>query len=206
MSLKKFKDKIQIQFMKKAFFLISILILISCKKESTESPKLNEKTTLSKSESKVIKRRDFPLKDLSKVELLSYEDRMRWDKRNTKEENKYTKDLVVDYKLNFDSTKIKERVILNSALKTELLQLMTQDTCTIEEFVSDCYMPRHMILFRDQKNRIIGYKELCLSCKGFRESKNLKDNNGFCFSQMEELLKKAGIKYFDDNEEKEIIY
>ncbi|KFF05928.1 hypothetical protein [Flavobacterium reichenbachii] len=188
--------------MRKAFFLIFVLVIVSCKKENTESPIVNKKTTVSTSESEVIKRRDFPLKNLSKVEVLSYEDRMRWDKQSTeKEDNKYTKDLVVKYKLNFDSTMIKERVILNSVLKMELLQLMSQDSCKIEEFVSDCYMPRHMILFRDQKNRIIGYKELCLSCKGFRESKNLENYNGFCFSQIEELFKKAGIKYFDDDYE-----
>ncbi len=187
--------------MRKAFFLIFILIFISCKKENTASLIVNEKTKESKSKSELIKIRDFPLKNLSNVEILSYEDRMRWDKNKTKEENKYTKNLVVDYKLNFDSTKVKERVLLNSVLKKELLELMSQDSCKLENLPRDCYMPRHMILFRDQKNRIIGYKELCLSCKGFRESKNLENYNGFCFSQMEELFKKAGIKYFDDDYE-----
>ncbi|MTH14352.1 hypothetical protein [Flavobacterium sp. LC2016-01] len=187
--------------MRKAFFLIFIVILISCKKENTESSIVSEKTQVSKSKSEAIKRKDFPLKNLSKVEVLSYEDRMRWDRKITKKDNKYTKDLVVHFKLNFDSTKVKERVLLNSVLKSELLELMFQDSCRVEELPSDCYMPRHMILFRDQKNRIIGYKELCLSCKGFRESKNLENYNGFCFSQMEELFKKAGIKYFDDNYE-----
>lgn len=187
--------------MRKALFLIFILIAISCKKENAESSIVNEKAKVFKSQSEVIKRRDFPLKNLSKVEVLSYEDRMRWDRKITKKDNKYTKDLVVDYKLNFDSTKVKEKVVLNSVLKTELLELMSQDSCKVVEGLADCYMPRHMILFRDKKNRIIGYKELCLSCKGFRESKNLENYNGFCFSQMEELFKKAGIKYFDDDYE-----
>ena len=102
--------------MRKAFFLIFILIVISCKKENTKSSAIIEKTKVSKSQSEVIKRRDFPLKNLSKVEVLSYEDRMRWDRKITKKDNKYTKDLVVDYKLNFDSTKVKERVLLNSVL------------------------------------------------------------------------------------------
>lgn len=186
----------------KKFFLIFILILISCKKVNTEFSIVSEKTKVIKSKTEVSKRRDFPLKSLSKVEVLSYEDRMRWDKKSTEnEDNKYTKDLVVDYKLNFDSTKVKERVFLNSVLKTELLELIAQDSCKVEELPADCYMPRHLILFRDQKNRIIGYKELCLSCRGFRESKNLESYNGFCFSQMEELFKKAGIKYFDDDYE-----
>lgn len=187
--------------MERIVFLLIILVIISCKKENTESSKVIEKTRESKSKSELIKRIDFPLKNLFKVEVLSYEDRMRWDRKITKKDNKYTKNLVVDYKLNFDSTKVKERVLLSAVLKTELLELMSQDSCKVEELPADCYMPRHMILFRDQKNRIIGYKELCLSCKGFRESKNLENYNGFCFNQMEELFKKAGIKYFDDDYE-----
>lgn len=126
--------------MRKAFFLIFILIVISCKKENTKSSAIIEKTKVSKSQSEVIKRRDFPLKNLSKVEVLSYEDRMRWDRKMTKKDNKYTKDLVVDYKLNFDSTKVKERVVLNSVLKTELLELMSQDSCKVEELPADCYV------------------------------------------------------------------
>lgn len=186
--------------MKKILFLIIIFVFVSCKKEK-ENPSPDEKSIVAKSAIAMVKERNFPLKNLSKVEVLSYEDRMRWDRKITKNDNKYTKDLVVDYKLNFDSTKVKERVLLNSQLKAELIQLMSQDTCKIEELPADCYMPRHMILFRDQKNRIIGYKELCLGCKGFRESKNLEIYNGFCFSQMNELFKKAGIKYFDEDYE-----
>lgn len=183
--------------MRRIVLLLIILGMISCKKENTASTIVNEKIKESKSKSELIKIRDFPLKDLSKVEVLSYEDRMRWDDIK----NRYTKDLVVDYKLNFDSTKVKERVVLNSVLKTELLELMSQDTCRLENLPRDCYMPRHIILFRDHKNRIIGYKELCLSCKGFRESKNLENYNGFCYSQMEELFIKAGIKYLDEDYE-----
>ncbi|MEN2412733.1 hypothetical protein [Flavobacterium mesophilum] len=186
--------------MRKVFFLLTILILISCKKEQ-EKLELDETPIITKSETEIIKERDFPLKELSKVEILSYEDRMRWDRKITKKDNKYYKDLVVDYKLNFDSTKIKERVFLSSALKTELIGLMSQDSCKVENLPRDCYMPRHMIVFRDQKNRIIGYKELCLSCKGYRESKNMENYNGFCFTQMEDLFKKAGIKYFDEDYE-----
>ncbi|MFH6935264.1 hypothetical protein [Flavobacterium sp. FlaQc-30] len=182
-------------------FLLVVVILVSCKYEKKEVSTENEGIPIVKSVSKIINKRDFPLKNLSKVEVLSYEDRMRWDRKITKKDNKYTKDLVVDHKLNFDSTKVKERVLLNSVLKTELLELMSQDSCQVEELPADCYMPRHVILFRDKKNRIIGYKELCLSCRGFRESKNLENYNGFCFSQMEELFKKAGIKYFDEDYE-----
>ncbi|MFD1605999.1 hypothetical protein ACFSJW_05290 [Flavobacterium artemisiae] len=186
--------------MGKIVFLIIFFVLISCKKEN-EKTQSDESPILAKSTREIMKEKEFPLKELSKVEILSYEDRMRWDRKITEKDNKYNKELVVDYKLNFDSTKVKERALLNSALKTELIQLMSQDSCKVENLPRDCYMPRHMILFRDQKNRIIGYKELCLSCKGFRESKNLEKYNGFCYSQMEELFKKAGIKYLDEDYE-----
>ena len=180
-------------------FLLTILILISCRKEQ-EKTQYEESPIITKSATEIIKERDFPLKNLS-IEFLSYEDRMTWDRKSTENDNKYSKDLVVDYKLNFDSTKVKERVLLNSLLKKELIELISQDSCKMENLPRDCYMPRHMILFRDSKNKILGYKELCLSCKGFRESKNLENYNGFCFTQMEYLFKKAGIKYFDENYE-----
>ncbi|MBE8723866.1 hypothetical protein [Flavobacterium hungaricum] len=127
---------------------------------------------------------------------------MNWDKEKAgDQDSRYTKDLVVDYKLNFDSTRIKDRVQLNSLLKEELIELMSQDSCKVVENNADCYFPRHIILFRDSKNRIIGYKEVCLSCKGFRESKNLEGYDGFCYSQMNDLFKKAGIVYFDEDYE-----
>ena len=149
-----------------------------------------------KSSSKIVKKRDFPLKNFSKIELVSYYNRVYWDTLEYKKEKPSYKMLVDNYKLTFDSTMIRERVILNKDQEKELLNLMVCDTCVPKEISVACYEPRHMILFRDSKNRIVGYNEFCLSCIGSRNSSNLDGFQKYCYSDMEVLFKKFGIKLF----------
>lgn len=175
--------------MKRILFLISILVFISCKNEKTESQFF----------SKVITKRDFPIKDFSKIELVSYYNRVVWDTKYKGESQTY-KVLVDNYKLTFDSTMIQERVVLNKIQEKELLNLMISDTCTLEQIASACYNPRHLILFRDNKNRIIGYNEFCTECSGSRNSTNLDGFQKYCYSDMNSLFRKFGIKIFTEDQ------
>ncbi|MCD0466410.1 hypothetical protein [Flavobacterium sp. ENC] len=190
--------------MKRIFFLITALILVSCKKEKAETP-MEKGVPVIRSISKVIKKRDFPLKNFSKIELVSYYNRIYWDTIKHKGEQPSRKVLVDNYKLTFDSTMIQERVTLNKIQEKELLNVMVCDTCIPEEISSACYNPRHMILFRDDKNRIIGYNEFCISCNGARSSPNLDGFQKYCLYDMGDLFRKFGIKLFvdDDDEQKE---
>lgn len=174
--------------MRKMLFLIGILIFISCKKEKTEIPSF----------SKVIHKRDFPLKNYSKIELISYYNRVCWDTLKFNGEFPIYKKLVDNYKFTFDSTMIQERVILNKAQEKELLNLMICDSCSIEQIESACYNPRHVILFRDDKNRIVGYNEFCIECNASSNSANLEGFQQYCYSDMGALFKKFGIKLFID--------
>lgn len=176
--------------MRKIIFLISILILISCKNEKIES----------QSFSKVINKRDFPIKNFSKIELVSYYNRIYWDTK-FKGEFPIHKVLVENYKLTFDSAMIQERVVLNKVQEKELLNLMVSDSCSIDQITAACYNPRHMILFRDNKNRIIGYNEFCLECASSRNSDNLEDFQKYCYYDMSNLFKKFGIKLFVESED-----
>ncbi|TRX37319.1 hypothetical protein FNW52_04975 [Flavobacterium sp. ZT3R18] len=187
--------------MRKIIFLITILILVSCKKENTKNQIEAEGVPIVKSVSKVINRRDFPLKNFSKIELVSYYDRIRWDTLKYKGKQPFRKELVDNFKLTFDSTMIQERVILNKSQERELLNLMISDTCVPEEMSSACYDPRHMILFRDDKNRIIGYNEFCINCIGSRSSTNLDGFQKYCYSDMSDLFRKFGIKLFVEYED-----
>lgn len=173
--------------MKKIIFLIAIILFISCKKNEEE-----------KIFSKVIDKRDFPIKNFSKIELISYYNRVCWDTK-FKGEFPTHKILVDNYKLTFDSTMIQERIILNKDQEKELLNLMVSDSCSLEQIESACYNPRHMILFRDNKNRIIGYNEFCLECFSSRNSDNLESFQKYCYFDMENLFKKFGIKLFIDH-------
>jgi hypothetical protein len=179
--------------MRKVLFLISILLLISCKNNDAE-----------KTFSKVINKRDFPVKNFSKIELVSYYNRIYWDTK-FKGEFPIHKVLVEDYKLTFDSTMIQERVVLNKVQEKELLNLMVSDSCSIDQVAAACYNPRHMILFRDNKNRIIGYNEFCLECGSSRNSDNLEDFQQYCYYDMSNLFKKFGIKLFVESDDKKAI-
>ena len=179
--------------MRKVLFLISILLLISCKNNDAE-----------KTFSKVINKRDFPIKNFSKIELISYYNRIYWDTK-FKGEFPTHKVLVEDYKLTFDSTMIQERIVLNKVQEKELLNLMLSDSCSIDQIAAACYNPRHMILFRDNKNRIIGYDEFCLECASSRNSDNLEDFQQYCYYDMSNLFKKFGIKLFVEIDDKKAI-
>jgi hypothetical protein len=187
--------------MRKIIFLISILILVSCKNEQTNNQIEEEGIPIVKSESKVINKREFPLKNFSKIEIVSYYDRIKWDTLEYKKESPFYKVLVDNYKLTFDSTMIQERVVLKKAQEKELLDLLVCDTCVPEEISAACYMPRHMILFRDDKNRIIGYNEFCINCIGSRSSTNLNGFQKYCYSDMGDLFRKFGIKLFVEYED-----
>lgn len=188
-------------FMRKIIFLITILILVSCKNEKTNNQIEAEGIPIVKSVSKVINRRDFPIKNFSKIELVSYYNRIFWDTVRYKGERPSYKMLVDNYKLTFDSTMVQERVILNKSQEKELLNLMISDTCVPEEMSAACYDPRHMILFRDDKNRIIGYNEFCINCIGSRSSTNLNGFQKYCYSDMGDLFRKFGIKLFVEYED-----
>lgn len=180
--------------MKYLVLLILSLLLFSCKKEKVV---IREGFPYVKSVSKSIYKRDFPIKNVSTIEFLSYPDRIMWDTIGKGQDLEY-KDLILNSKLNFDSTMIKERIVLNENQKNKLYALMICDTCVPEESQAACYMPRHMILFMDKSNKIIAYNEFCFSCNGSRYSKNLNNFQKFCIDDMYDLFKKSGIKYFAD--------
>ena len=188
--------------MRKLLLGLVFIFLISCKHKGPKYPSEDEGVPYVPSVSKLINKREFPLKGYSKIEFISYcGDRIMWDTIGSNGKNFFYKDVVINSKLNFDSTMIKERVILNKNQEKELINLMVCDTCEPEELPSACYMPRHLILFRDKKNKIIAYNEFCFECIGSRHSKNLDDFQKFCLSDMYKQFEKAGIKFFGDTKE-----
>ncbi|OXA89928.1 hypothetical protein [Flavobacterium hydatis] len=90
------------------FFITTILVLISCKKEKTETPIDMTGEKVVKSVNNVIKKRDLPLKNFSKIEIVSYYNRMVWDTTTVNGKHSFNKILVDNYKLTFDSTMIQE--------------------------------------------------------------------------------------------------
>lgn len=148
--------------------------------------------------------RNFKLKDISKVEILSYPDRIMWDTLSFKGKTAFNKELVSENKLTFDSTLIKERIILDKNQVLELTKIMASDACEPEEMPAACYMPRHLIIFKNKDDKIIAYNEFCFTCIGSRNSKNIDNYQKFCLGDIKQFFKKVGIKYFVENEKDEI--
>jgi hypothetical protein len=202
--------------MKKIIYIFFLLGLFSCKKEVkvtktkdwiytvekqadgtilyTEE-RVEEKDTINYSKIK------FPFDKIKKVEFLSYYNRIMWDERKDRDDVAYG-DLVKNQRIVFDSTLIKERIIINEIQMKRLYGIL-KSNCKIQENIAGCYNPRHMILYRDFKNKIIAYQEFCFECIGSRQSKNLLNNSSFCLLDMKQLFKDSDIKYYGETEKEQ---
>lgn len=186
--------------MKKLLCFIVLITGLSCKKNQT-SIKNNDTYEIPISKSINKTNRIFKLDRLSKVEILSYPNRILWDTISFNGMIPFDKELISNNKLTFESKFIKERINLNKEQILELTQLMSSDSCEPKEMVAACYMPRHLILFKDKKDTIIAYNEICIECVGSRYSSNIEVYQKYCMTDMKDFFKKVGIKYFGKNGE-----
>src|SRR3989344_4433139 len=81
----------------------------------------------------------FPFSDAAYIEILSYPNRLKWD---TTSDGKHTDyfhpHLIKNGKLNFDTTGIKERILLNSEKQKKLFNILYNNTCLAQQ-MSPCY-------------------------------------------------------------------
>lgn len=137
----------------------------------------------------------FPFSEADRIEVISFEYKDYWD---INEEGNYK---IIDGKLAFDESIIKERVILNSRIEKNLFKVLNSEICPDESGVYDCYTPEHRVLFYDENSKLIAYLEICFQCKDYRISDGWK-TVGFCDQNLEELktlFKDAGIKHFTEH-------
>ncbi|WP_426485776.1 hypothetical protein [Flavobacterium sp. 2] len=142
---------------------------------------------------------DLEKETIKKVEIFSYPDRLAWDTLRHKE-------IIRNNKIDFDTSMINEKVTLLKEDQIKELFDLIKIHCKVKGDVapySSCYMPRNLILFYNDKNKIIGHIELCFECATSESSNNLKENWDYCKDDVKDFFKKAGIKYFVDSEEKE---
>ncbi|WP_129025128.1 hypothetical protein [Flavobacterium sp. YO12] len=142
---------------------------------------------------------DLEKEAIKKVEIFSYPDRLAWDTLRHKE-------IIRNNKIDFNTSMINEKVTLLKETQIKELFKLIKIHCKVEGDVapySSCYMPRNLILFYNDQNRIIGHIELCFECGTSESSNNLKENWDYCKNDVKDFFKKVGIKYFVDTEEKE---
>lgn len=103
-----------------------------------------------------------------------------------------------------DTTKFIETKTLSHQEEEELIDILynynydpkvNRDSIIGE--INICYEPRNAILFRNKKNKIITYLEICFECLQYRKPKRLKIGD-FCqekFDLLKDHFKRVGIKF-----------
>ncbi|GGD23443.1 hypothetical protein GCM10011343_12040 [Flavobacterium orientale] len=134
-----------------------------------------------------------------KIEILAFYDRYKWE-REDKPSYMYQK---VSYIKN-NKIEIREKYLRNiiTLNKEQIYKLKTRFENCESEFseIIMCYMPRHIIVFYNEDDEIIGYIEICFDCNRAYSSKNL-EFLAECTLRQKKLFKEFGITYFDDTEE-----
>ncbi|WP_417352172.1 hypothetical protein [Flavobacterium alkalisoli] len=102
-----------------------------------------------------------------------------------------------------DSSHFIDRVILNAELTEKLYHFLFVEESDPEGYSWMCFLPRHLILFYDTKEKIIAFLEVCLSCATSAESEGFKYNIFFTdrIDKLADIFKEAGITYFGENED-----
>ncbi|MET3027791.1 hypothetical protein ABXT06_14025 [Flavobacterium sp. UW10123] len=180
--------------MKKLLVLVIISTLFSCNRNKDLEDEIKSKRELDYSDAF-----DLEKEAIKKIEILSYPDRLAWDTLRHRE-------IIINNKIDFDTSMVNEKVTLLKETQINELFDLIKIHCKVEGDVapySSCYMPRNLILFYNNKNKIIGHIEVCFQCGTSKSSNNLRESWDYCKDDVKDFFKKAGIKYFVDTEEKE---
>ncbi len=123
----------------------------------------------------IVERRDtagvIPF-DLAKhVELLCYNNRMAW----WADAFVGPSPLIFNGRLMVPADSILSRVILGDSLKREWRAALYEDQLCAERMVAGCYEPRHLLVFYDEYNLVVGAVEICVTCSGGYSSNGLRD-------------------------------
>jgi len=147
---------------------------------------------------------DYLLDTTSKIVVMSYPERISWDKRKTK-------NIIENNKILFDTTMVIDKVQLEKEDVKTFIDILNKEFISPNgvDQISSCYLPRHLAVFYDEKNNIIAYLESCFNCGTTKNSENLEIFYGFDLEKLKEFYKKKNIKYFvdsDNDEKKELKY
>ncbi|MGQ2984782.1 hypothetical protein [Flavobacterium sp.] len=160
----------------------AVFSLFSCK-NAEEKAVVQKEVKLPKMEE------TFPFAETEKIELLSYENRNDWDTIR-----RYSNRIVEDKKLLFDTTHVKERVVLNEKLTKDLFKAFFTPTPNSES--AACFDPRHAVVFYNTNSEIIYAYEICFGCAVGQASNNDFKYTMTSVGTLYPVFKSAGIKYF----------
>jgi hypothetical protein len=130
--------------------------------------------------------------NVAKVEVYAYLDRNLWNRNDYDNYRIFTN--FIDGKVNIKEKYIKNKIILNNYQIDKMKNIMKRGSIINP---ASCYNPRHLIVYYDVSNRILGYIELCFSCYTTNSSSNLNLIETSVFN-LESFFKDIGITYFDE--------
>lgn len=147
----------------------------------------------------------YPFSEADYIEILSYPNRMEWD---TTADGKYSDyfhpEIIKKGKLNFDTTRIKERVKLTSEQGNKLFNILYNNTCIMQQ-MSPCFDPRHSIIFYHKDKKAFAFIEMCFMCSSVRTSDLKNEPEIACYEKKNDLIqlfKSAGINFGLNGEDK----
>jgi len=175
----------------KLYNFLLILIFISCKENEVKSESKISDIEVKEKKYDFSDSMKFKYEDITSVEVYSF-----LNKTTVEMFKEYRKDINFNSDVQISNDFIKERIKLNNRQKLELFNLITKDSCKIQQSPSECYNPRHAIFFKDKVNKILGSIEICLDCNDFNHSESLGNAKYYCYDDMRMFLYDIGIRYF----------
>jgi hypothetical protein len=185
----------------KKIYLILLIGLFSCNKEEKKSINKIETKKTEVLEFEIVKPSELEknvddfFSNVSKIEILAYLDRNKWDKSDNPDYR--NPDYIKNNKIEIKDKYLRNRIVLSSSQVKELQAGFKKGYYDI---AAACYDPRHAIIFYDKNDVIIGNIEICFECNNVSSSKNLYSIGRSASNQMD-LFKKFGITYFEDTKE-----
>ena len=172
--------------------LINVLFVVALSLSSGcgESPEPNDGEEQKRPRKEI--QSTYPFSEATKIEILSYPDRLSWD--TTPSKGGFTlNELVARGELVVNPDSIKERITLDKTQSESIFELLINSTCE-DSSSAACFEPRHALIFYNGK-KVIAYLELCFSCHSYETSGNFEVNH-FCFSSLRTEFEKIGIGYY----------
>lgn len=187
---------------KKFYYILFFVLILGC-----FSDKDNK---YSESENKVFEVKNpilfdstYPFNSANKIVIYSYPDRYLWDGEKIESGVfRFNNTVIKNGKLNFDNSKIKDKVTLNQQQSRNLFNILYNKKCE-EDISYSCYDPRHLIVFYDVKDNATDYIEICFQCSNIHTSEKVPTINT-CNKKMDllsNLFKSFGVNYFGDFDE-----
>lgn len=181
------------------FIILGAILFISCKKEKDMNvleDNNNNGVIVSKSiaTEEIIQEIDSFFNEVKQVDVYAYFNRTLWEEEDRKDYRHFT---------NFENNDvlIKEKYLKNkiSLSKDQINKLRENFKDCYDGITEACYDPRHLFVFYNSKNQIIGHIEICFECSNIDCSDNLV-KFASCALYSKHLLQEFGITYFEDTE------